>query len=163
MSAPPGAADSSSGSAPLASDTAPREQRRVPAVRRRRRRRRLLIASPFIALLLVAVSSYTAWMLQPTSMSWSERSTEWIRNEVPFGNSMVDQVEHVYYSLHAPKTGGPQLKRLPTVGLKPSNIATTTTQPSPWPPPITPIFARRYPAKGSGGPPARRLTEDRPC
>jgi len=148
VTAPSDALDSLPGSAPLVSDTAPREQRRVPAIKSRRRRRRLLIAAPFIALLLVAVSSYTATMLQPTSMSWSERSVEWIRAEVPFGNGMVDEVEHIRYSLNAPKKGGPQLKNLPRVGLKPIRSATPTTVAPAWPPPITPIFANPLPGEG---------------
>ncbi len=158
VNAPTQAADSPSGSAPLAPGTASAKRRHEPAVRRRRRRRRLLIAAPFLALLLVAASSYAVWMLEPTSMSWSERSTEWVRNEVPFGNWMVDKVEHVFYTWHAPKKGGAQLKRLPTFGLK----VPPTTQAAGWPPPITPVFAQPLPGEGvwkstgpavDGGPP----------
>ncbi|MGD0980689.1 MAG: hypothetical protein ABR946_04325 [Solirubrobacteraceae bacterium] len=61
--------------------------------------------------------SYTSYMLEPTSMTFSERSTEWVRNDVPFGNWLVDEIEHVYYTVNAPKKGGPQLKSLPAVGL----------------------------------------------
>ena len=159
MNAPPhAAADSPSGSAPFAPGAASAKQRQEPAVRRRRRRRRLLIAAPLLALLLVAASSYTAWMLEPTSMSWSERSTEWVRNEVPFGNWAVDKVEHIYYTWHTPKKGGSQLKRLPTVGLK----VPPTAQAAAWPPPITPVFTQPLPGEGvwkptgpvvDGGPP----------
>ena len=78
-----------------------------------------MIAAPFLVVLSWAIVSYTAWMLQPTSMRWDERSAEWVRNEVPFGNWLVDHGEHIDYSLNAPKTGGPQLKSLPTVGLNP--------------------------------------------
>ena len=151
-SAPPDALGSLSSSAPLVSDMTRKEQRRLPAMKRRRRRRRLFIAAPFFVLLLVAVSSYTATMVQPTSMSWSERSVEWIRTEVPFGNGMVDGVEHVIYTVNAPKKGGPQLKRLPRVGLKPTRSAAPTTTPTTvapvWPLPITPIFAKPLPGEG---------------
>ena len=78
-----------------------------------------MIAAPFLVVLSWAIVSYSAWMLQPTSMRWDARSAEWVRNEVPFGNWLVDQGEHIDYSLNAPKTGGPQLKSLPTVGLNP--------------------------------------------
>ena len=158
VNAPPQAADLPSGPAPRAPGTASAKRRHEPAVRRRRRRRRLLIAAPFLALLLVVVSSYAVWMLKPTSMSWSERSTEWVRSDVPFGNWIVDKVEHVFYTWHAPKKGGPQLKRLPTVGLK----VPPTTQAAGWPPPITPVFAQPLPGEGvwkstgpavDGGPP----------
>src|SRR5580692_3560204 len=91
----------------------------APVVRRRRRRRRIVIAAPFVVVLVWGIVSYSAWMLQPTSMRWDARSAEWVRNEVPFGNWLVDNGEHIDYSLNAPKTGGPQLKSLPTVGLSP--------------------------------------------
>jgi hypothetical protein len=68
-------------------------------------------------LLVPTLVSYTSWMLQPTSMTFSERSTEWVRADVPFGNWMVDEIEHIYYTENAPKKGGPQLKSLPAVGL----------------------------------------------
>jgi Phosphodiester glycosidase len=134
----------------------------------------MLIAAPFIALLTWAIASYAAWMVQPTSMSWSERSAEWVRNEVPFGNWLVDEGEHIDYSLNAPKTGGPQLKSLPAVGLKPSRTSqpavglrpSRTSQPksraAAWPPPIKPVFPHRLPGEGvwkptgppvDGGPP----------
>ena len=50
-------------------------------------------------------------------MTWKERSVEWVRHEVPFGNWLVDNIEHVYYTLNAPKKGGAQLNALPAVGL----------------------------------------------
>src|ERR1700758_4177210 len=57
---------------------------RGPGARRRRRRRRILIAFPLLGLVAWAVVSYAVWMVQPTSMSWSERSAEWVRADVPF-------------------------------------------------------------------------------
>ena len=95
---------------PLEGGVRRRERRRESAARRRRRRRRILIAVPFLALLSWAIVSYTAWMLAPTSMTWAERSVEWVRHEAPFGNWIVDNIEHVYYTLNAPKKGGPQLR-----------------------------------------------------
>src|SRR5207248_6246514 len=88
-----------------------------PAVRGRRRRRRFLIAAPFLVVLLWASASYTVWMSQPTSLGWGVRSVEWVRQDVPFGNWLVDEAERVYYSLTGPKKGGPPLKSLPGVGL----------------------------------------------
>jgi hypothetical protein len=69
-------------------------------------------------LLVPTLVSYTSWMLEPTSMTFSERSTEWVRADVPFGNWLVDEIEHIYYTANAPKKGGPQLKSLPAVGLR---------------------------------------------
>ncbi|HXX90738.1 MAG TPA: phosphodiester glycosidase family protein [Acidimicrobiales bacterium] len=158
VSAPTDAAEPSPGSAPLAPGAAPKELRREPAVRRRRRRRRLLIAAPFLVLLLWAIVSYTTWMLQPTSLSWNIRSVEWVRHDVPFGNWLADEIERIYYSAHAPKKGGPQLKKLPAVGLQ----VPPTTQAAAWPPPIKPVFAQPLPGEGvwnptgplvDGGPP----------
>ncbi len=108
-----------------------------------------MIAAPFLIVLLWAVVSYSAWMLQPTSMTWSEHSAEWVRNDVPFGNSMVDQGEHLYYSVNAPKTGGPQLKGLPTVGQTPARTSSPPkSQTAAWPPPIKPVFP--HPLSGEG-------------
>ena len=121
-----------------------------------------MIAAPFLIVLTWAIVSYSAWMLQPTSMRWNERSAEWVRNEVPFGNAIVDQGEHVYYSVNAPKTGGPQLKTLPTVGQIPARTSPPKAQAAPWPPPIEPVFSHPLPGEGvwkptgrstGGGPP----------
>jgi hypothetical protein len=94
-----------------------RERQRDPARQRRRRRRRIVIGVILLCLLVPTLISYTSWMLEPTSMTFGERSTEWVRADVPFGNWLVDEAEHMYYTENAPKQGGPQLKRLPVVGL----------------------------------------------
>ncbi|MGB9111916.1 MAG: phosphodiester glycosidase family protein, partial [Acidimicrobiales bacterium] len=140
---------------------------RDPAARRRRRRRRLLIAAPFLVLLSWALVSYTIWMVQPTSTSFGARSAEWVRSDVPFGNWFVDKAEHYYYGAKAPKKGGPQLTRLPAVGLRPTpshgtGTATTSAPAAAWPPPIKPVFSHPLPGEGiwkptgpsvDGGPP----------
>jgi len=161
-SAPPGvsdspdAADSAPGSDSLARLEARRERRREAAARRRRRRRRLLFALPFLGLLCWAIVSYATWMLEPTSMRFGARSVEWVRAEVPFGNSLVDDIEHIYYSANAPKKGGPAPKSLPAVGLSRRRPSAA------WPPPIKPVFAHPLPGEGiwqpagpsiDGGPP----------
>ncbi|MGB9112496.1 MAG: phosphodiester glycosidase family protein [Acidimicrobiales bacterium] len=117
--------------------------------------------------------SYASWMLAPTSESFGARSAEWVRS-LPGGNFIVDKAEHYYYGSKAPKPGGPQLKRLPSVGLsdpttgqahRVTTTVTTTTpsaQTAPWPPPIKPVFAHPLPGEGiwkptgppvDGGPP----------
>src|SRR6476620_528454 len=75
-----------------------REERRRAAARRRRRRRLLLLATPLLGLAAWAVVSYAIWMLKPTSMAFGPRSVEWVRAEVPFGNTIVDDIEHIYYT-----------------------------------------------------------------
>ena len=144
-----------------------RERQGRHAASRRRRRWRILIAAPFIVALSWAVVSYAAWMLQPTSMSYGVRSVEWVRQEVPFGNWLVDHGEQIYYTQNAPKKGGPQLKSLPTVGLNPPRaglprVTQTPAQAAAWPPPVKPVFPHPLPGEGvwkptsppiDGGPP----------
>jgi hypothetical protein len=164
VSAPPDAADTPAVSAPLDLIAARRERREV-ATRRRRRRRRMLVGAGVLVLLAPAVYSYTNWMRQPTSLSFSVRSIEWVRS-LPAGNWLVDEVEHVYYGLKAPKKGGPQLKSLPAVGLAqpPTGrahldpAAKARTHEAPWPPRIKPVFAHALPGEGiwkPTGPPVR--------
>jgi len=105
-----------------------------------------------LVLLSPAIYSYTATMLRPSSLPLGVRSVEWLRNH--HGNWLVDEVEHVYYSLKAPKQGGPQLKSLPAVGLAPAATTSTRTgrptqaQAASWPARIKPILA--VPLTGEG-------------
>lgn len=104
---------------------------------------------PVLALLVWGAGSYATWMAQPTSMSWWARSVEWVRTDVPFGNSLVDQSEHAYYSWKAPSKGGLQLKKLPAVGL-------AARQAAGWPPPVASVFPVALPGEGlwrATGPP----------
>ena len=80
---------------------------------RRRWRWRRIVVVVILLLLLPAIYSYAHWMLRPSSMPFGVRSVEWVRADVPFGNQLVDEIEHIYYSWNAPKKGGPQLKSLP--------------------------------------------------
>ena len=95
-------------------------------------------------------------------MDGGARSVEWVRDEVPFGNWLVDHGEHIYYTLNAPKTGGPQLRRLPTVGLNPPRTSPPGPQAATWPQPVEPVFPHPLPGEGvwrpagpqvDGGPP----------
>lgn len=156
MSGPPETADPDRVSATHEQLKARREQQRK--ARRRRRRQFLFIGTPLLVLLAWAAISYAIWMLQPTSMSFGERSVEWVRAEVPFGNTIVDDIEHIYYTANAPKKDGPAPKRVPAVGLSPPHGRSTAT----WPPPIKPVLAHRLPGEGiwkptgppvDGGPP----------
>ena len=117
-------------------------------------------------LLSPAIYSYTTWMLQPSSLSASVRSVEWVRAKVPYGNGLVDEIEHVYYGWKAPKKGGPQLKSLPAIGLtQPATggggrlrrVAKAPKRAA-WPPRIKPVFAHPLPGEGiwkPTGPPAK--------
>jgi hypothetical protein len=132
--------------------------RREAAARRRRRRLLLLIGVPLLGLVAWALCAYAIWMLKPTSMSFGARSVEWVRAEVPFGNTIVDDIEHVYYTANAPKKDGSAPRRLPAVGLNPPG----STRAAALPPPIRSVFAHRLPGEGiwratgppvEGGPP----------
>jgi hypothetical protein len=141
----PAAAGPANVSAPIERLDARREERRRAAAKRRRRRRLLLIATPLLGLVAWAVGSYAVWMLKPTSMSFGPRSVEWVRAEVPFGNTIVDDIEHVYYTANAPKKGGPAPKRLPVVGL---NLPPPRKRKVAGPPRIKTVFKHRLPGEG---------------
>ena len=126
----------------------------------------MLIAAPLLVVLSWVVVSYTAWMLQPTSMQWEPRSVEWVRDGVPFGNWLVDEGEHIYYTWNAPKKGGPQLKSLPAVGLNPPSnsrpVPRVPIRAAAGPPRIKLVFPHALPGEGvwkptgapvDGGPP----------
>lgn len=118
----------------------------------------VLIGIPLLGLLVWAAGSYAIWMLRPTSMSFGARSVEWVRADVPFGNTIVDDIEHVYYSANAPKKGGPAPKRVPAVGLSLQGARHARAGP----PPIRTVFRHPLPGEGvwkptgppvDGGPP----------
>ncbi len=88
--------------------------------------------------------SYATWMLRPSSTAFFPRSVEWVRADVPFGNQLVDQIEHIYYSWNAPTKGGPQLTSLPPTGV----AAKAPREVAAWPPRIKPVFAHRLPGEG---------------
>ena len=114
---------------------------------RRRRRRTWIVAT--LVVLSPALYSYTATMLQPSSLPLGVRSVEWLRAH--HGNWLVDEVEHVYYGWwNAPTKGGPQLKKLPVVGVAPvrSPARARHRETTPWPRPIKPVF--QHPLAGEG-------------
>ncbi len=102
--------------------------------------------TPAIVAVLYFGISYASYMLRPTSESFSERSAEWVRDDVPFGNWMIDTAEH--YTATAPRKGGPGLTRLPPVGLSQIPVAHHASRASYAPPRITPVFARPLPGEG---------------
>jgi phosphodiester glycosidase len=120
-----------------------------------------------VVVLSPAIFSYTTTMLKPSSLPLGVRSVEWLRAH--HGNWLVDEIEHFWYSWHAPKPGGPQLKSMPAVGLG-SNAGSSTSRHHPkakagtptWPPPVKPVFTHPLPGEGiwrpigppvNGGPP----------
>jgi hypothetical protein len=122
--------------------------RRAEARRRTRRRRVLLaILAPLALVVLYFGVSYANYMLKPTSETFTERSAEWVRDDVPFGNWVIDTVEH--YTASTPRKGGPGLKRLPSVGLSPLGPLFKHAKVVAYrPPPIKPVFATPLPGEG---------------
>ena len=133
-------------------------------VRQRRVRRRRVVFGALVLSVLVVLYfglTYADYMLKPTSETFSERSAEWVRNDVPFGNLIIDTAEH--YTASAPRRGGPGLARLPSVGLNRGRYPVKhNTHDSHTPPPIKPVFAAPLPGEGvwrhagpsvDGGPP----------
>ena len=111
--------------------------------RRLRHRRILVVAVVLVLLASPLIYSYASWMLLPSSMAFFPRSVEWVRADVPFGNQLVDEIEHIYYTANAPSKWGPQLTSLPPAG-HPSKTPNTAA----WPPPIKPVFRRPLPGEG---------------
>ena len=104
----------------------------------------VVVVAGLLVLLSPAIYSYTAWMVRPSSLPFGVRSVEWVRADVPFGNQLVDEVEHVYYSLNAPSKGGPQLTSLPPAGRAVDAHAHSPA----WPPRIKPVFRHALPGEG---------------
>ena len=121
--------------------------------RRRRLRRRVWIPVLLLVLLSPAIYSWTRMATEPSSLPLGVRTVEWLR--MHHFNWLVDDAEHVYYSWRTPAKGGPQLKTLPTVGLRTKPKARVKPK-APWPPPIRPVFAHPLPGEGRwkpSGPP----------
>jgi len=106
----------------------------------RLRARRIVVLAALILLLDLVVSFWSA-MAGPSNVSFGVRAVEWLRDNGAAG--MVSDIEGVYYSLNAPATGGPPLKRLPRVG-----SATHVPYASYAPPPIAPVIAPALPGEG---------------
>jgi hypothetical protein len=94
-----------------------------------------------------AIYSYTTTMLQPSSLPLWPRSVEWLRSH--HGNWVVDTAEHYYYTWKAPKKGGPQLARLPSVGVaEPSGPTKAPRSIAKAPRRVSLVFPKRLPGEG---------------
>jgi len=91
-------------------------------------------------LLLVADTclSFAQAMLRPSNVGFGVRAVEWLRDNGAAG--LVSEVEHVYYSLNAPATGGPALRTLPKVGAASARGVA--------PPAIAPVIEPALPGEG---------------
>ncbi len=89
-----------------------------------RRARRVGWLAFAICLIPIAVS-YLTTMAGPSNSSFTIRSFEWLRDHGAAG--IASQVENIYYTLNAPSTGGPPLRKLPlkvsgSAAVHPTNI-----------------------------------------
>ena len=112
----------------------------------RLRARRIVVLT---ALILVAdlVVSFCGAVEGPSNVSFGVRAVEWLRDNGAAG--AVSEVESVYYSLNAPSTGGPALKRLPRVGTR-ARVRVASYAPSPIPPVIAPALPSEGQWRGTG-------------
>ena len=100
-----------------------RSARRPPARVTRRRppqristavRVRRIVVLASLLLVVYALGSFVVAISRPSNVGFGVNAVEWLR-----GNGLawlVNDIENIYYSLNAPKKGGPPLKRLPEVG-----------------------------------------------
>jgi Phosphodiester glycosidase len=149
--------------------------RRAPAPRRprasasrsprgvTRARVRRIFALVLVLLIADCSLSYFGAMSRPSNTGVAVNSVEWLRDNGAAW--LVSDVEAVYYSLNAPSTGGPALKRLPTVG-----VGAGLTASSYRPAPIAPVITPALPGEGQwqrtgplvGGAPPILVTTFRP-
>jgi hypothetical protein len=98
--------------------------------------------------LIPAVVSYVRMLDAPSDSSLSIRTVEWLRDSGARG--LVNRIESIYYSLNAPATGGPPLRRLPHLsGVAVSSSPARRHAVAAYrPPPIRPIIAPALPGEG---------------
>ncbi len=82
--------------------------------------------------------SYLATMTGPSNSSFVINTFEWLRDHG--AASFVSKAENIYYSMNAPSTGGPALRRLPLT----DRAAAVTVHP----PDIAPLISPALPGEG---------------
>ena len=117
-----------------------RARRRAAPRRSTRYRLRRIVALTLAILVVVSLTSFAAAMSAPSNTSLGVRAVEWLRDNG--AAALVSDVESVYYSLNAPSTGGPALKRLPRVGCAHA-AQVASYAPAPIAPVISPALAGR--------------------
>jgi hypothetical protein len=100
--------------------------------------RRVLILALSMCSSLV-LFSYATTMLGPSNSSFTIRSFEWLRDHG--AARIAASIETFYYSLNAPATGGPALRKLPLRGRTPVASA--------HPPNIAPLISPPLPGEGA--------------
>ena len=128
-------------------------RRQGPPVARRRREiptplgrriRRAVLGAALICLVPVAVS-YFDMLAQKSDSSLGIRTVEWLKSNGARG--LINNVESIYYSLTAPATGGPGLKRLPHQADAAGAVARAAKRQYE-PPPVRPLILPALPGEG---------------
>jgi len=117
-----------------------------------------------VLVMLVPLSvSYARYMSRPSSVPWTVRSVEWVRDN--HGAWLVSLTERVYYTLTAPKKGGPGLVALPSLATDSSQTATRSghqSRPVYTPPPVKPAITPALPGEGVWRPVGRMVNGQYP-
>jgi hypothetical protein len=92
--------------------------------------------------LVPVVISYISMLTQRSDSSLGVRTVEWLTSNG--GRGLVNRVESIYYSLTAPATGGPALRRLPDQ----TAVAAAPTAPHYAPAALTPLIKPALPGEG---------------
>jgi hypothetical protein len=122
---------------PTASRRARQPRPLPPVVSPWRRARRVVVIAWWLCLIPVAFS-YVTTMMGPSNSSFTIRSFEWLRDHG--AAAFASQVENIYYTLNAPATGGPALRKLPLT----DHSASATVHP----PNIAPVIRPALPGEG---------------
>jgi hypothetical protein len=107
---------------------------------------RRIATAAALAMLVPALVSFAATMMEPSNSSFSIRSVEWLRDHGAAG--LVTRVESIYYSLTAPSKGGPALHHLPRVGVGPVAAAAAQVPLAYRPPNVAPLTRPALPGEG---------------
>ncbi len=110
----------------------------------KRARRIAMFAACFC--LLPAGISYLNAMSEKHNVAFGVSSVEWLRQNG--GNSLVSEIENVYYTFTAPEKGGPALKSLPPVGVTGAQPEGHLTGASYRPPNVKPLIHPALPGEG---------------
>jgi hypothetical protein len=106
-------------------------------------RARRIVALVLALLVVEVLVSLVETLTEPSNTPTSVQFVEWLRGNGAAG--LVSSIESAYYSLNAPATGGPGLKRLPHVG---ATSAAARRASSYRPPAIAPVIRPALPGEG---------------
>ena len=125
----------------MATDRRARRHPRIPLWRRARR----IVLFASIACVVAAAFSYLPAMGQEHNVGLGVSSVEWLRQHG--GNALVSEIENWYYTLNAPKKGGPPLRSLPQVGV--ASVGRADREGASYRPPnVRPLIRPRLPGEG---------------